>query len=339
MRPADADVSATPIDLQPSSRPTLFVVVDTEEEFDWSKHFSRLATGVSAMRHIERVQRIFERFGVVPTYVIDYPVASQPEGVDSLAGYVESGRATIGAHLHPWVTPPDEEQVTRENSFPSNLPPALEAAKLSTLIETIEGVFGARPAIYKAGRYGIGGRTLRTLQELGFGVDMSVNPHMDYSSERGPDFRGFDERPWWLAGGALLEVPCTTGFAGISGPALGPRLHEIATAMPKAFHTVGLLARTRVTDRIMLTPEQSTLREMKLLTRSLIRRGIRTFTLSFHSPSVEPGHTPYVRSKDDLTRFLVSIERYLEFFIGDLGGASMTPLAFRAALDGSLESH
>jgi hypothetical protein len=51
--------------------------------------------------------------------------------------------------------------------------------------------------------------------------------------------------------------------------------------------------------------------------------------LSFHSPSVEPGHTPYVRSQADLGRFLESMERYFEFFFGELAGRTTTPLAFR----------
>jgi hypothetical protein len=31
--------------------------------------------------------------------------------------------------------------------------------------------------------------------------------------------------------------------------------------------------------------------------------GQRLISLSFHSPSLVPGHTPYVRSRDDLARF------------------------------------
>ena len=48
MRPDDPAVSATPIDLPASEPPTLFVVVDTEEEFDWSAPFSRQNTSVTA---------------------------------------------------------------------------------------------------------------------------------------------------------------------------------------------------------------------------------------------------------------------------------------------------
>jgi len=338
MRPDDPAVSATPIELPPSDPPTLFVVVDTEEEFDWSSPFSRESTAVTAMRHIDRAQQIFDRFGIVPTYVIDYPVASKPEGSSFLAEFASTGRATIGAHLHPWVTPPHDEEVSRRNSFAMNLPPQLETAKLTTMVETIAQVFGNRPQIYKAGRYGVAPRTLRSLRSLGFLVDTSVNPHMNYASEHGPDFRAFDARPYWVAGD-LLEIPCTTGFAGFAGTTIGSTLHAAALAAPSQLRAVGILARLGVTNRIMLSPEGSTLEEMKTLTRALVTEGLRTLTFSFHSPSVEPGHTPYVRSQADLGKFLQSVEQYFEFFFGELGGRTTTPLAFRAGLPPAMERH
>jgi hypothetical protein len=338
MRADDPAVSATPIDLPLPAPPTLFAVVDTEEEFDWSAPFSRQSTGVTAMRHIGRAQQLFDRFGIVPTYVVDYPVASTPEGSVRLAEFASAGRATIGAHLHPWVTPPHDEDLSRANSFAMNLPAALEAAKLATMVETIDRAFGNRPQIYKAGRYGIAARTLATLSTLGFTVDTSVNPHMDYTEEHGPDFRDFDARPCWLHR-ELLEIPCTTAYAGVAGQGLGSRLHAMASGLPSPLRAVGVLARLGVTNRIMLSPESSTLDEMKAVTRALFARGVRTFTVSFHSPSVDPGHTPYVRSQADLGRFLQSIEQYFEFFFGELAGRTTTPLAFRAALAAASECH
>ena len=66
---------------------------------------------------------MFDRLGLVPTYVIDYPVATQPERLRAAAGDLgTSGRCTIGAHLHPWVNPPFNEAVTAANSFTCNLP-------------------------------------------------------------------------------------------------------------------------------------------------------------------------------------------------------------------------
>jgi len=93
----------TPIKFPQNQRPILLVVIDTEEAFDWSQ-YDRSATTVKAIRHIDRVQKIFDAYKMTPTYVVDYPMASQPDGFLPLKEIQDSGRALIGAHLHTWVT-------------------------------------------------------------------------------------------------------------------------------------------------------------------------------------------------------------------------------------------
>ncbi len=222
------------------------------------------------------------------------------------------------------------------NSFACNLDPPVEAAKLRVLHAEVSSAFGSAPLIYKAGRYGIGVSTLDILRELGFQIDTSVNPHMNFTSMHGPDFRGFPESPSVIAGW-LAEIPCTTGFAGAAWRS-GERLHDITTAsVLRRLRAPGVLARLGILNRINLSPETSTLAEMIRLTRALLKRGIRTFTLSFHSPSVEAGHTPYVRTAADLRRFLDRVQAYFDFFFGDLGGRSATPLDVRTSLVAALE--
>jgi hypothetical protein len=187
--------------------------------------------------------------------------------------------------------------------------------------------------VYKAGGYGVGARSLESLIDLGITVDVSVMPHIDFSASRGPDFSRFDARPRWMAARRLLEIPCTAGVIGAAGAALGGALHRVAASRPwSALRAVGLLARARIANRIVLSPEGNSLSEMKRLTRALLGRGLRTFTMTFHSPSVEAGHTPYVRTRSDLQQFLQRIERYCEFFFGELGGLTSTPQAFRTQL-------
>ena len=128
---------------------------------------------------------------------------------------------------------------------------------------------------------------------------------MNYAAEHGPDFRAFDARPFFF-GSARRCSRCRarTGFAGFAGATLGPRAARAPRSrLPQRLRAVGILARLGVTNRIMLSPEGSTLDEMKAVTRALLADGLRTFTFSFHSPSVEPGHTPYVRSPADLGSF------------------------------------
>ena len=63
---------------------------------------------------------------------------------------------------------------------------------------------------------------------------------------------------------------------------------------------------------------------MLRLTRTLLRRGERIFTLSYHSPSLEPGNTPYVRDHRDLAVFLDRISGFLSYFRDELGGVFLT---------------
>ena len=311
----------------------LMVVIDTEEDFDWSGGFSREQTSVESMRWIYRAQDIFDEYGITPVYVIDYPVASQPDGYRPLREIHASGRCLIGAHLHPWVNPPFDETVTRHLSFPGNLPRTLEASKLRVLTETIAEQFGTVPTIYKAGRYGVGANTTAILEEQGYAVDLSVCPYMDYSSEGGPDFTTFSPWPYWFGERrSLLECPLTVGYAGLLR-SRGTAIHGFASN-PKLekFHGVGILARSGLLDKIWLSPEGFLSSEHVKLTRTLHADGLRVFSFAFHSPSLEPGNTPYVTSQADLQTFLSRCRTFFDFFLGELGGQPTTPLALKDQL-------
>ena len=107
---------------------------------------------------------------------------------------------------------------------------------------------------------------------------------------------------------------------------------------PRRLRAVGVLARLGAVNRVMLTPEGNSFEEMRALVRSLFARGCRTFTMSFHSPSVEPGHTPYVRSSAELQSFLRRIEQFCEFFMQDMQGVAISPLMFRQDVSTMAES-
>lgn len=305
--------------------PELLVVVDTEEEFDWKAPFSRESVSTRSIPALARAHDIYNRFGLVPTYVIDFPVATDPNAVHFLRALKEAGKAEIGAHLHPWVNPPHEEEVTTFNSYHCNLPPALERAKLRALTEAIETGFGERPAIFKAGRYGFGPNTQKVLVELGYEVDCSFVPHTDFSADGGPDFRGAPDVPHWLDEGAgLLEVPLTTGYFGAMAGLGGRAAWLFDDARAEALRLPGLLSKAGLVTRSRLSPEGVSAAEQCRLIEAMAGQGHRLFCLTYHSPSLEPGHTPYVTSEADLDRFLGAIETVLGFFRDEIGGRFTT---------------
>lgn len=309
-------------------------MLDAEEEFEWEAEFARSTTAVSAMACVDRAQVVFDEFKITPTYVVTYPVASQPEGSRPLREIALSGRACIGAHLHPWVTPPFEEPLCRRNSFPGNLPPELERAKLRTTAAAILENIGVRPLVYQAGRYGYGAHTAQALAAEGFLVDCSILPAFDYRHEEGPDFTAHGPEPNWIAGkpggsAPLLSLPLTSAYVGYM-QGHGPELYRWATQPSLQWARLpGALSRLGALERLRLSPEGYSPADHRRLTRNLLDRGQRTFTFSFHTPSLKPGCTPYVRSDADLEQFLGRCRQYFDYFLGEVGGVSLTPLQLR----------
>ncbi|EKV32749.1 Glycosyltransferase [Caenispirillum salinarum AK4] len=322
----------TPAALPDGHPPVLAVIVDTEEEFDWTRPLSRANRGVTAIAGVEPAhEAVFDPLGLRPDYVIDYPVAADPAAMALFRRLQDEGRASIGAHLHPWVNPPETEAVTPANSYPGNLPRALEEAKLRVLTDVIAQGLGRRPTLYKAGRYGAGPNTAALLEAEGYEIDASVVPHVSFAADGGPDFRRLGLAPSWFGTQRrLLELPLTSGFCGF-GRRLGPGLYgPVTSPIGRRLKAQGILSRLGVMERIRLTPEGSTTEEMQRLIRALLADGHRIFTLTFHSPSLVPGHTPYVRDGDDLAVFLAAIRDTAAWFRDHLGGTFRTAGEIRA---------
>jgi hypothetical protein len=266
---------------------------DAEEEFDWNGPFARDHVSTRAIASLPAANRRFTDRGVIPTYLVDYPVVDDPVSAATIAGMVADGACDIGTQLHPWVNPPFDETVNGPNSFVGNLPRSLQRAKLHALTERIEQATGVRPTIYRAGRYGIGPHTADLLVEAGYRMDVSIRARFDYRAQQGPNFSDHPIWPWWVLPG-LLEVPLTAAFVGAARH--WPALHRRPSWR-------GPLAASRLLNRVSLTPEGTPLAEALAAIRQLLTDGVRLFSLSFHTPSVEIGHTPYVRDAADLRQF------------------------------------
>src|SRR3954451_16759450 len=287
-----------------SQQPMLVVVVDTEAEFDWIASGSRRAAGVTAVKALQLVPPIFEKYNVRPTFVLEYPVSTIPEGYEVIRDFHLDGFCEVGAHLQPWDTPPFVEEITDRNSYPGNLAPEIEREKLVRLTAAITENVGVRPRIYKAGRYGFGLATPGILAELGYEIDASVLPGTDLRRQSGPDFSQCPAHPYWFGTDpALLELPLSIGYTGAIArfPAAARTLatHPVL----KTFHVPGILSHLGLLDRIVLTPEGITFEEQRRLTRAMLRRGYRVFSLTYHSPSLAPGNTPYVQDAVELRLF------------------------------------
>ena len=276
------------------------VSVDTEEEFDWDAPFQSAGHTTLSVPELRTFQQFAQSLGFKPVYFIDYAIVQDDDAVAFLKAVAEAKTATVGVHLHPWINPPFQEKVNVHNSFAGNLPAELEEEKLVTLRDAIRDRVGVTPTIYRAGRYGIGPHTTALLIKHGFVVDSSIRPRFDYSGQGGPDFMAVGSEPfWWPGKDRLLEVPLTTVYSGL----LRKQAGLLAGIMEKYPLVNAVGSRSKMLERIPLTPEGISARETKEAIDVALDDDLRLLVFSFHSPSLAPGHTPYVRTQAELDGF------------------------------------
>lgn len=309
----------------------LIVSVDTEED-NWYR--SRHDIGVTNIVELRRLASFLARLGVRPTYFTTYQVATDPRAADVMREVgTGRGEGEIAAHLHPWNTPPLTEAFAARNSMLANLPAELQLAKLQRLTAALEETFGARPRAFRAGRYGLGTETVGALMRCGYDVDSSVTPFVSWEAfDDGPTFVGAPLDAYRLApdrdvkqpapDGDLIEIPLSCGFNRGPFTLWGQAGRWLEVPALRRFRLLGLAARTGLCKRIVLSPELASVAEMLTLSRQLLERGVRHLHLTWHSPSLKPGLSPFTATAADVARFYATIEGYLERL------SQMTPLTF-----------
>lgn len=321
----------------------LLMTVDTEED-QWGPG-TPYATTRNA-RRLPALQRLFQELGVRPTYFVAYQMAADPYAAAVLRELAEEEGVEIGAHLHPWNTPPCAERVAPRDSMLKNLDPSLQRSKLVALTNTLARTFRAWPSSFRAGRLGLGTATVSALAGTGYHVDSSVAPYFDWRSlDDGPDFVGAPIHPYRLGvdrdvrvpdpGGPLLEIPLSTGFTR--------RPFRLWQQVHSAFDTLhfrgrsmaGVLSRTGVVRKVALSPELDEPDDMLRLAQSLVDAGARHLQVFFHSSTLVPGLTPFTRTEADVQELLTSIRIVVEGIRSRFLPASATVKEFGRSLASS----
>ena len=314
------------------SQPFFMVGVDTEADDQWSLE-GRRRLSVENARALPRLQELCDRYGVRPSYLVTHEMATREPSRSILRDLAASGRCEIGAHLHPWSSPPyrEEDLVGR---YPSQLDDALLARQLTELTEAIEGSLLVRPVSYRAGRHGFDARSLRILEGLGYRVDTSVDPLFNETRKGGPTFAGAPVSPYWpshtdvCASGSstVLEIPVSSA----TQPGLPKALEKYFTSLP-SLPWRGYLKRLGL-RAVWLRPSYSTVADASALASALVARGVPTLNMLFHSSELVPGGSPYHQNAQSVASFFEKLERVFEHIMKTLGARGATYGECAAAL-------
>jgi hypothetical protein len=298
--------------------PRFFITIDTEED-DWGQYRSS-GFSLDAVRELFRVQEIFDAYGAIPTYLVTYPVIKDEWARAFFLDKLAKRRCEVGAHCHPWNTPPFDEEINERNSMLCNLPYKIVRDKIASLKEEISNALDVVPVSFRAGRWGSGPNVATAIGELGFRIDTSVTPHVDWATDGGPDYRAAPTHAYRFSPddilapapqGSLLEVPVTIGFLqrheAFARRAIAPG------SIARRLHIRGILDKARIVNLRWLSPELSTAREMITLAKRALLRKSAYLNMSFHSTTLVPGRTQFVRTQQDLDVFLRSIDAVIKY--------------------------
>lgn len=314
---------------RPLSRLNFIVTIDVEED-NWG--YAHAECTLENIRQIPRLQNIFEKYKVKPTYLLSYPVVCSDWAARILAHIVSQQRCEIGTHLHPWNTPPLTEDINESNSMLKNLPYELQVAKLTTLTEKIQNTFGTKPQSFRAGRWGLGATTIDALVSCGYRVDTSVTPTVSWSKYgSGPQYQEVRTEPYWITGNgnsqahqSILEVPTTIGFNRWPFDFWHKIYVQLERNSLSFLRPIGLMHRTGLLRKIWLSPEINSTDDMILLAKLLIKKGTRFLNLSFHSTSLVPGKSPFVKNAAELELFYNKIDKLLAYLSANTNLVSLT---------------
>jgi hypothetical protein len=296
------------------------VTIDTEED-DWGTYHP-FGASVENIARLRELKPLWDRYGVRPTYLVNHPPMADRKSARILADLAADGTGEFGVHCHPWNSPPLTETDGPPITMMNRLSEEENHAKLLHLTDCFSEMFCVRPRSFRAGRWGLGASVSRALLRLGYDVDSSVSPFVDWSPEGGPDYSRSGQVPYFInpsdplspaRDGAMVEVPTSVGF--LWGPqGLAASVREALENSPAArMKIVGLLDLMGPLAKRWLSPETSTLREMIRLSRALVHSGVRVLDFTFHSPSLLPGATPFVPGEPEKARLLGRIQAFLDY--------------------------
>lgn len=305
--------------MRQTTSPRIVVTVDTEADDQW-RHGAPLTT--DNVDWWAPFQELCDRHGARPTYLVTSEIAADDRAVAFLTPRAADGTAEVGAHLHPWTTPPFEDAPGRRHNDPAHVYPCrlesgLLEAKLAALTGQVRDRFGAAPASFRAGRFGVDAVVARMLADLGYVVDSSVTPFVSWAAndatpaDGGPDFRRHGPYPFRIAGTGhpgLVELPVTVLP---TYPLLrrSPWLRDHWDAFALRAARRALRAWRRPQPLWFRPRTEYGLGDLEVLVDEAERLALPFAVLMFHSSELMPGGSPYRPTQSSVDELLDLLDR------------------------------
>lgn len=297
----------------------LTITIDVEPDCSPTWHYSSPLTFKGVTVGIkERLQPLFNKHHIIPTYLINNVVLEDKESVEVFRNL--TGRFELGTHLHPEFIEPmkkyDNYAGKKGEADLCFYPKYIEFEKIKNITQLFFEKFGYYPASFRAGRFSAGPNTIESLQKLGYKVDTSVTPHIcwdDFSREKPVDYTNALEQPYLIKPGSLLQ---SSNEGKILEVPVSIRLEEVNffTEFLKSFAGLRRPINRRVPQ--WLRPYYSNFKDFKKICNYLKKsydENMVVYNMMFHNVEVLPGLSPYTKTNKESERYLNLLNSFFDF--------------------------
>ena len=270
---------------------------------------------------VNNLQPIFDKYNVKATYLLSPEVMIDDKSIAVFKGFGD--KVELGTHLHAeFIEPKANFKCTNTSHFQCDFNYLVEKAKMESLTELFVKVFGYRPTSFRAGRFGISKDSLQILNDLGYTVDSSVTPDIQWTnqiSNKKVNFFGAPYQPYhpskedFRKKGTMniLQVPVTLMNKKISK---WPYWLKRKIILNKSYQHIIFNYLTNFSKPKWLRPTHSDLDTMKSITNDFIKMKPDEdvfLCMMFHSNEFEIDTSPFSLTHSNLELLTQRLDLYL----------------------------
>jgi len=285
------------------TKPAFLITIDTEGDNLWQNH-DRITT--ENTRFLPRFQALCEQYHFKPVYLTNYEMAVDPAYVEFARDVIARGQGEVGMHLHAWNSPPLEaltDDDWRHKPYLIEYPAALIREKVVYMTQLLEDSFQTKMLSHRAGRWAFNEYYASLLLELGYQVDCSVTPRVNWrysagdpKGQGGTDYRDFPTHAYFMDAGdiaktaesGLLQVPMSTQYK------YSPAMNWLKQRFNQ------LKGKPRSPSVYWLRPSGGNLERMKQVAQYALDTGHDYVEFMLHSSEFMPGGSPTFKNEQDI---------------------------------------
>ncbi|WP_067709305.1 deacetylase [Erwinia sp. ErVv1] len=293
-------------------KPAFIITIDTEGDNLWRNRSGNVTT--KNAQYLARFQQISEKYAFKPTWLTNYEMAIDPVYIDFARDVIARGQGEVGMHLHAWNSPPVSPLTDDDWRFQPYLieyPAEEMRSKVVYMTDLLEETFQTKMLSHRAGRWAFNEAYARLLIELGYRVDCSVTPRVNWTfspgapqGQGGTDYTHFPRDAYYLdindisrpGNSPLLEVPMTTYY----------KHSGLMNSLKQGYDK--LRGKQRSPSVYWLRPTGGNAQQMIAVAEKTLAQGADYVEFMLHSSEFMPDGSPTFKNEGDIDRLYDDLE-------------------------------